>query len=325
MIGSTTRTARAILEVLKPLTGSPATGTATVTASGADVVVPAGCFLAPVKKTRGGSSKIDRDNLVRTRTATTVTGSGVAVDVITMLGGARQNLPAGTVLRFDPPLEGVEDTAPVVATMTGGADATGVGAVKHVVETEQIETATAALDLFNARASSGSPCIVLSWDSTGGTRKVGRGTLVQPERWTLFVIVSRVDSSASRRSEGREIMDAVEGYLLDRASVAGHVFSSPPTSILGRVRTAITKSSYVYAVQIETFAHPKRIETRGETSPDGEMTWADWRRTKLDVELAGVPPFPAIVDDAIIPMPEYNQTVEEQFLLVTDSVAVVLL
>lgn len=318
-IGHTTRTARAILEVLRPLTGDPATGTATMTATGADIEVEAGSFLAPVRKTRGGSRKIDRDNLVRTREDTTITSTGTAVGIISMLGGARQNLPAGTVLRFDPPLEGVEETAPVAALMTGGADATGVGAVKQIVEAEQLESASAALDIFNAKVSSGAPAIVLAWDGSGPVERIGRGVLSQVDSWTLFAIVSRADSSAGRRSEGRDIVDAIRGYLLDRGSVAGYVFSSPPTQIVGRVRTAITKGSYVYAVQIETMSHPKRIETRGATSPDGEMTWSEWRRTVLDVQcVAAVAPFPTVVDDMIIPAAQYDQEVEETAITILD-------
>lgn len=319
VIGQTTRTARAIMEVLRPLTGSPALGTATVTATGADIEVPKGCFFAPVKKYRGGSLKIDRDNLLRTREDTTVTSGGTSLGVISMLGGGRQNLEAGTVLRFDPPLAGVDEEAPVDALMTGGIDAGGVAAVKQIIEAEQIESASAALDIFNARASSGAPCIVLAWDSSSDSAKVGRGKSAQEERWTLFVIVSRADSSASRRSEGRDINDAIRGYLFDRGSVAGHVFSSPPARVLGRTRTAITKSAYVYAVQIETIGHTRRIEARGSTSPDGEMTWQEWRRTKLDVEHAQVPPFPVLVDDMIIPASQYDQTIEETALTVTDA------
>jgi hypothetical protein len=322
-IGLSTRTARAILEVLRPLTGTPSTGTATITASSADVIVPARCFLAPIRKTGGGNAQIDRDNLIRTTTETTVTSGGTSVPIISMLGGKQQNWPAGTQLRFDPVLEGVEEVAVTASAMTGGASATGVGAVSRLVEFEEIGSATAARDILRAKGLGGAPIIILTWDSAGISEKISRGVSREPNRWTVVIVVARTDSGAQRRNEGRDIMDAVVGYLGDRSSIAGHVFSAPPTRILSRKRVVVTETSYVYAVEIETLQQPKRIETRGETSPDGEATYVTWRRMLVDINTADVPPFP-VVDDLLLPALEFLPTIEDNELVVTSGVTVLL-
>ena len=117
-IGRTTRIARALLEVLRPLTGDPSTGTALVTATAGDVTLPARCFFAPLRKSVSNQESLDRDNLVRSTADAgdqIISSAGVSVPLISMLGGKRQNLPAGTRLRLDPPLLGINAIATVEA------------------------------------------------------------------------------------------------------------------------------------------------------------------------------------------------------------------
>jgi len=301
-IGRTTRTARAILEVLRPLTGEPATGTALVSATAGDVVLPAGCFFAPLKQSVSKLESLDRENLVRSRSETIINASGVSVPIISMLGGVRQNIEAGTRLRVDPPLDGLETFATIEAPgMVGGLSATGPGSVAQALEFETITSAALARELFNARLQSGTPSLVLAWESSGSGESVARGAAVRPERWTLYVVTTRADGAGQRRDVARDILDAVESYLHDRKSVAGFRFSNPSTRVIGRSRLAVTKTSYVYAVQIETFGAVQRIDTRGATSPDGEITFTEWKTTQLDLPTADVPPFP-VVEDVFVGM-----------------------
>jgi hypothetical protein len=298
-IGRTTRIARAIVEVLRPLTGDRSSGIALVTATAGDIMLPARSFLAPLRRSISGQESIDRENLVRTTGEDAIVrATGTLVPIVSVLGGSRQNYVAGTRLRFDPPLDGVEELATIAAPgMTGGATATGVGAVCQIIEYETITGPTAATDLFNARVQGGAPAIVLAWESSGGAKMVARGVHVRPDRWILYVITSRGDGAGKRRDEARDILDAVESYLVDRHSVAGYVFSAPATEILGRSRLAVTKTSYIYAVSLQTTGRARRIDSR----PDDELSFAEWKRTRLDAQTADVPPSP-VVADVVFPM-----------------------
>ncbi len=183
--------------------------------------------------------------------------------------------------------------------MTGGANATGVGSVKQIVHYETLSSGTTAIDLFNARVSSQAPSIVLAWESSGSPTAVGRNVARRQDRWILYVVTTRGDGSGKRRDEASDILDAVEAYLVDRKSVAGFVFSAPATQIMGRGRLTVTKTSYIYTVSLETGGTVERIDTRGANSPEGELTFAAWQTTQLDMPTADVPPFPIVHDVGI--------------------------
>lgn len=294
-IGKTTRTGRALMEVLRPLTGDPSTGSATIKSTSGDVKLPKRCFMAPLRRFVSNQEALDRDNLLRTREDVIATTAGVSVPLISMLGGKRQNHPVGTRLLLDPPLLGIEPYATVdTGGMTGGADASGTGSVRQIVRYEIISSATAAKDLFSARVHAGAPAIVVAWNDSGSPTAAGRAA-VRPDQWIIYVVTSRNDGKGVRGDDGADILDAVESYLHDRHSVAGHVFSQPSTQILSRGRLTTTPTSYIYTLTCQTTGAVKRIDTRGE------LTFAEWKRTLLDLPTADVPPFP-IVDQVGITM-----------------------
>jgi len=291
-IGQTKRIARAIAEVLRPLTGTPATGFATVTASGSDILLPAGSFAAPIRTSTSGTppttcQQIDRENLVRTTVDVIATTAGTTVPVTTMLGGIRQNLAALTSLRWDPPLIGMAPLAAVgAAALAGGANATGTGAVGQIVLYEELRSGQVPLDLFRARAESGAPLVAIVWSSRGRAEKVGRNRAARPETWQLFVVVGHQAGAPERGSDGLDVCDAIEGYLTDRAEIGGFIFSAPPASVTGCKRVAVNETGYVYAVELVTLNAAERIPT-----PE-EATAVEWDHLRLDMQRASVPPFP---------------------------------
>lgn len=294
VIGHTTRTARAIVEVLRPLMGDPSTGAMTIAASGGDVTMPKGTYLLPVYRSDTGAVQLDRASILRTTDDVVVTASGASAPIASITAGARQNWDGGTEVRLDPPLEGLDPTGTIDALgMAGGADAIGVASVRSIIEYETISGTNSEQDLFAAANHGRVPAIIVSWDSSPEAEHVNHGAISQGDSWSIFVVVARGDGSSPRRNEARDIMDAICGYMGGRQSVGGMCFSADAVEIDGRTRVATTPSSHIYAVQILTTAAFERIRPSGANAL-GEHTYAEWLRTRIDVPTADVPPYPMV-------------------------------
>lgn len=308
MIGQTLRVARAMIEVLRPLTGAGSAGYAIVKATGDDVLLPPMSYAAPLTTSGVGSpplQEVDRENLVRTTVGVVVSAAGALVPVRSILGGARQNLAGGTELRWDPPIDGVEEVSALSSGgATGGAQPADdePGAVNQVLLYEGLGAGSVGLDLFRARAQQGAPAVVLTWNDTGSSDKNARGVSEMTERWILFAVVAHAGSGAERGSEGLDLLDALRDYLNERGSIGGFVFSAPPARVLARRRIATWPGHYVYAVEVATTLAHERIAHTEEYAEGGEP--AEWERTRYDVMTGdGTEPedFPAI-ENAVYPM-----------------------
>src|SRR5262245_59984909 len=207
--------ARAILGQLSPLTGVRATGTATVTNPGlAAVELDPNMYLLPVKN---GELADDLPFKVRRNPATeepyrrggawTIPANGsLSVGVQSNLGGARHNLRAGTVLRFDPPIPGLDEVALVDADMTDGVDPPQDDvAVRRAVYYEELDAATVERDIASGRLAQ-LPGIMLVWQQstpaegrTAGTNqgstRLASGTRMFAENYRLFVVSASMASS----------------------------------------------------------------------------------------------------------------------------------
>lgn len=289
-IGQTKRIRRGIMGALLPLTGTRSSGTATVRATGGDIVLPRGSFALPVTTSAAGVSQLAEDLPLWVTVDTTVTAAGAAVPVSSLLGGARQNMPTASRVRWDPALAGVEIESVLASALTGGADASGPGSVRQVRQYETLEADTGR-DLFAACVGQ-APAIVLAWERSGGEVGRGGGRSLRPDQWLLYVVTSNARGAVARGDEGSEILDGIEDYLTDRSAADGIPFSGPPTKVLERVRVRVTQTAFIYAVRIQTFASVVRTDTR--------TSYAVWLRNRLDAKTADPTPLP-VVDGAIWP------------------------
>src|SRR6478736_797708 len=126
---------------LWPLTGRRSTGVALVQATGADVIIPANTYAFPVI---GGQAfqqrvlKTDFNPATREPHQTggdwTVTRAGTLVTFKSNVGGSTMNFDGGSLLRFSPPIPGIEDDIVVNAPgFTGGTLGLVRDVLQHVV------------------------------------------------------------------------------------------------------------------------------------------------------------------------------------------------
>lgn len=305
--GVRTFTLRKLMAVLAPLTGLRASTTALVRPStGSDVTLPAGCYVAPTVRSQADVPAVDRGRLFfvernpDTEDGTwTVTPAGSSVAISSVLGGERHNLPADTVLHWDPPLVGLEDTATMEAAATGGADPTGTASVRRIVAYEDLDTAQKALRLFQAQSRGETPAIVLCWTGTGpAIRRNLQGSIaLRPETWVAYVVVSRMQGALVRGPTGLGLLDLVESYLMGRGAVDGQHFSDPPVIVTAAGRHSMSPTSYVYQLQFTTHTAMERIDTR---IADGQF--GGWDVTRYDVSTATTESLP-VITDARYPQP----------------------
>lgn len=305
---------RSIISLLAPMTGDVSTGTVTLTATGPNVVLPQNTFgfsivdaksNAPTVSIPGVATfnssdvlgaetiadAISPDLLVKTTAETTVTSSGVSVPFRTILGGPRANLPTGTRILLDPPVDGLEFEGVVDAPgFTGGTTSTKYASAKTVRLYEGIGPEDAAEDLFRSGTAQ-FPALVLIWNQTGDREEAGRDRYIVSESWTLAVIASRLDSDTRRRSEASAILDEAEELLCARCSTDGFVFSAPaPLLIRGRRRVKYGSNAYIYALSVTTTRGIERREHR---------TFHDWKQTKISGTTNGVP----LINNVIVEQP----------------------
>lgn len=307
--------ARDLMAAAQPTTGTRATGKVLVRAKpGKTVLLPGNWHLLPVVnkaareellfKTASGPNRAKYPEGKRKKqdpnepdagTWWKVTEEGVLVDIISVIGGQRHNLPAGTKLMFDPVSLDLEPFAEVQAPgMSGGVDPNWLGGCQSMVQFEQLGAGSASLDSFRAAVNK-FPAVVIVWDGSepadGTTQssldraqtRVGPGQSLFKERFNLFVLASRNDSDHMRRNEGLKLLDDLTFWLTDRMEVDGQQFSTPAgLQIVSRARVAGDSSGfqqmYVYLLQLTATSTWKRYDAR-EFNP-----WLKTRNTFLTDE-----------------------------------------
>lgn len=240
------RQARAILSLMQPMNGDIATGVASCAALTAPTVLPKNTYLLPIL---GG--QIRPEYLFKTTTDTNVGVTLTAFPIKSILGNQDHNLPIGTKLVFDPPVEGLPQSATVSTACTGALLYTGFGSVRTVKLYESIPAGDLNEKLFNADAET--PALILTWMGSGETDPAGRGVAHMEDRWMLYAISARSTSDHSRRAEGLYILDEATEWLFDRSHVDKECFSTPANiEITGRDRLAINPTTYAYTLSFKT-------------------------------------------------------------------------
>jgi hypothetical protein len=291
-------TARALMTILSPLTGTVGTGNLTVqsTTGSGSVVLPQNSYGIPVTTSAGGNSKLEPHVLLKTTEETTVDEDGAAVPVKTVLSNTAGNIAAGTVIRWSPRITDIEATSVVAAGgITGAVPDTGFGTVKQIRFYEQVGTAQAGADLFRGKVGL-FPALVLLWTGSDGDDRKGRGRQPLKERWILAVVSSRLDNDDERRSEGLAIMEEATRLIIDRSESDGYVFSSPDSLFVRkRGRLVSTETSYIYTIEFTTQIVECRVDDR---------TFQPWVTFRQDEDTrSGEEPEVSVVDNAQTTMP----------------------
>jgi hypothetical protein len=319
--------ARAILGQLSPLTGTRGTGTVTVTnPTGAAVQLDRNMFLLPVigaGAPEGGAELADDLAFkVAGNPATALpynkgghwiipAGGSLPVAIQSNLGGARHNLPAGTLFRFDPVPFELDPTATLVAAITDGADRSeGQLAVQRAVYYEELDAAQIQRDIAGGRLAR-LPGIMLVWTQSTpvegrtattnqGSTRLADGIRAFAENFRLFVISSSLAGDRRRRSEGLRIMQAATRLLNDQqVTTDGEQLTSMGSlEVQNRGRYARGEQHYIYQITLRV----NRIYTREDT-----RAFMPWLRTHLQQALPGraapEPTTPLVVVDVGVPIP----------------------
>ncbi len=309
---STIANARAIEAALQRLQGPAASGKLFVKATGADVEVRPGSCAVPVV---AGALNDQAVAFVRPNTANpggkwTVTSAGVLVDVAAVQGGPAGNQPGGTAYRWDPPLEGVEDTSDAEAAGLAGGEYSsafaGLRQFSHLRTTEFVP----GQELFKTQTFD-YPAAVLAWARTGAldgpfagtpgprTARVSNRAMLFKHTWFLWLVTSRLDGAAARSLEADtlrdDVVDAIEGAMRvrDRAFA---VSIEPGASVVSVAPFRVLPTVYVDQITFDTgYVQAGRAEPRD---------YEEWLRTRLRQQTAAQPPDPPLdLPNIIIPMP----------------------
>lgn len=277
-------TKRALLSCLGPLAGPRATGTVTATASGAAVELPAGTYGIPL---------IDGDfihaRMVKTlptgRDAngdpigTTITSSGTSVAVRAVAGGPSGNLPAGTVILWQPPTVGVAARG-VVATggITGGTNTPGPGVAARVVTFESLGAGATVRNFWEAKGD-GFPAVLIARVGSSVDQITRINEALRSHRFRVYVVTARQEGDDERVEEAEHLLDAIESILQGIADVDGEVFSGPPVETGEEAREQSAPNATVFSLACTVhYALPRQDVREG----DGE-SWATWATTRIRV------------------------------------------
>lgn len=243
-------TCRAIATLLQPLYGTPSTGTVIATATGADVVLPAGTYGFPVL-----SGDLDPTGLVKTTAQVTVTAAGTPVPVKTV--GACPALPAGGTVRWSPPIRGLAPAATVAAGGVAGgtrpseADYAVLRSIVVVADPDQIERMT-ELPLSSAPKL---PAALIAWQETD--RQIAdnaRRETLGEERYTIGIVVDRKEGGPLRSVEGLRLMECATRLIHKRCNVDGVIISAPAPLRVIRRSVVAAHSATVYRVEVAAHA-----------------------------------------------------------------------
>ncbi len=244
--GETKLLCNALCAQLWPLTGNRATGTALVKATGADVIIPPNTYAFPVVQREAEEQKIlkvDFNPATRKHHQTggewTVTSAGTLVTFKSNVGGLKMNIPAGSMLRFSPPIPGIDFDVEVQAPgFTGGTN----GLVLDVVQYDDIDSPDKARAMLQGKIGN-FPAIALAWIKStpiegrtaglaqGATRK-GRDVRVYFENLILYIVSNNSSSGELRRSIAMNLKDAVIDLLSDyKRNFDGEYLTSMGTGV----------------------------------------------------------------------------------------------
>lgn len=276
--------ARAVFGQLSPISGTRGTGRVLVENDTADdVVLEKNMYLLPKIGTLG---EFADDLVFKTRpNPATLQAHGVggawtipandslAVDVWSNLGGARHNLPAGTVFLWDPPLTGLGPSVTLIDAITDGANKPDLPRLDAAVYYEELDSARIAKDLAAARIRT--PGVFLIWEGStpaeGRTAGTNQGSARADterrffaENYRLFVVVSDQTSDRERRGSGLRLLQGLTRLLSDQQVTTDYeqLTGLGALEITGRSRFQRGERHYVYQLAFRLHRVIRRLDTR---------------------------------------------------------------
>lgn len=230
------------------------------------------------------------DNEPDTESWWTIQPGGTIVNIHSLIGGKRHNLPRGTKFVFDPHNRALEVECELQNDIIDGADPTHFGGCMSMVQFEQLSGPQVTLDAFRAELGK-FPAVVFAWENSQpadgttqsslnrGQTRVGQGRQLFKEAFNVFVVSERLDSGPQRRSEGLKLLDDLTFWLTDRQAVDGQIFSAPSgVQIRGRTRVAGDNAAYqavyIYLLQL-SITHL--------WTPYDDRTFSPWLRTHNEI------------------------------------------
>lgn len=303
---------RAIFAHLHPLSGTRGTGNVTVSSAGPEVVLPVNTYLLPLVDNR----ELDfvRPFKVAPNPATvdpngtggdwTVPAAGtLSVAIKSNAGGAIHNLPAGNLLRFDPPVPGLAQTVTLDASISDASNLVppvaglevieGAEAlVRRMVFWEQIGGVDQVREFFSAGAGD-FPAMLLAWvasiplqgRTSGGAQgntRVGRGERAFREGFILYCGSADLSDTTVRRNRALVLMQAASRLLSDRqmnldleylATMGGGI------EITGRRLAFRAEQAWVYQITFEANQMLEQV--------DIARTFHPWEKTSMGIAVPG--------------------------------------
>lgn len=293
------RLSRALAAGLQPATGTRGTGTVTVTAvaGGADKVLQPNTYLLPVV---GGKLrtelpyKVDRNPATVAANGTggawtVAPGATAIVAIKSNVGGAQHNQTAGTVFRFDPPLEDFEATATLDTNITDADDTDQL--IKRVHFFEDLDGAGPNKDIFAAMLGQ-FPSAMIVWEGSApaegltagmrqGSTRVRRQGRVMRETFGIYIVAGRLETDHRRRRVGMLAVESATRLLTDRqCNDDGEGLSSigAGVEIVSRQRFARSPKHYIYGITLRCNQTLQPIDSR---------TYSTWIATRIHGSLPG--------------------------------------
>lgn len=275
---------RALLSALGPLAGLRAEGTVTATAIGGDVVLPPFTYGIPII---GGKAVLARAVKVLPSGTDargqplghTITSAGVDVPVRAVVGGSAGNLPAGTVILWQPLPVGLAPRGVVDAGgITGGVSQPGPGRCARVVAFEALDRTNA--DRIWEAAGEGFPAIVIARTGSTPLDVATVNHTLRQHAFLVYVVAANLAGNDERAEEGELLLDAIESTLDGLADVEGEVFSGPPCELGAETRERPRSPNvHVWSIEVRTYHALNRIDVR---LSDG-VSWQPWETTRIEV------------------------------------------
>jgi hypothetical protein len=274
--------ARAVLSQLSVLFGTRGTGKVLVKATDEDMLLTPNSYAVPIITTASGPGERP-DMLLKTafNPATEeahkqggdwlITAAGTEVDLVTAIGSTQSAaITAGSKVRFDPPLPGIEPTADVTVGFTPGD---GAGPAKAGTIFEELNNG--ARSLLDAQLPA-FPALVVAWlgsepvegrtagISQGASRK-GRAAAAYFESFGIYVVSSSTEGRG-RRKMAQRLLEAASQLLIDRSmNDDGETLNTMGTGVyvLNRTpRIAQSPNASIGRILLRTVSTLERVEGR---------------------------------------------------------------
>lgn len=260
---STIYVTHAIESILQELQGTFATGQVLVKSLSGTVSLPAGSFAVPIVDGSASEElccKVD-PNPDTADHSWPATEAGVSVTFSTLQGGQRCRINAGTRLKFDPAVSGIEQFAVAAsAGITGGTNVRVDGKpdlLRQVKLYQDLGDRASAAEFFRAQTHD-FPAAVISWVATSpgdgtssptmgiSTARAGRGKRFFVHELDITLVGSRLDGADERRKELCRLRDDLLPLLSDRVAwrdlecnlklMTARASGTTPTSYLETIR-----------------------------------------------------------------------------------------